>query len=441
MWGFDFGKEGLASMRVTPGLSAFEGDVDGAGRSLLELLEFGKGNVPKEYWGVTEVRLMATAGLRRLDFGVQERVLESCRGVLRVSGFLFRDDWASVITGSEEGMFAWVAANYALGTLGGDPQKTVGIVELGGASAQVTFVSSEPLPPEFAFSLKYGKMTYNLYSHSLLHLGQNVAFDSLRELLVSKDWNSPELGGDGLYLDPCTPTGYIHNPGSLSLSPGAVNGKNKYLPTLHARGNFSECRTAALKLLQKGKEECSYKHCRIGSTFIPKLPEKLLATENFFYTSKFFGLHSEAFLSDLMLAGEQFCGEDWSKLQKKYHTLEKEDLLRYCFSSAYIVALLHDSLGIALDDGRIGFTNQVGDIPLDWALGAFIMQNTTDMDKEHSDWISTILSGNSSTSFSLFIISIILICTVWLVMKWRKPQFKTIYDLEKGRYIVTHVNR
>lgn len=34
-------------------------------------------------------------------------------------------------------MYAWVVANYALGTLGGDPLETTGIIELGGASAQV----------------------------------------------------------------------------------------------------------------------------------------------------------------------------------------------------------------------------------------------------------------------------------------------------------------
>lgn len=53
-----------------------------------------------------------------------------------------------------------------------------------------------------------------------------------------------------------------------------------------------------------------------------------------------------------MLAGEQFCGEDWLKLKSSYHSMDEEDLLRYCFSAAYIVALLHDSLGIALDEKR-----------------------------------------------------------------------------------------
>jgi len=43
----------------------------------------------------------------------------------------------SVCKGSDEGVYAWVVANYALGTLGGDPLDTTGIVELGGASAQV----------------------------------------------------------------------------------------------------------------------------------------------------------------------------------------------------------------------------------------------------------------------------------------------------------------
>lgn len=44
--------------------------------------------------------------------------------------------------GSDEGVYAWVVANYALGSLGGDPLKTTGIIELGGASAQVWFLLS-----------------------------------------------------------------------------------------------------------------------------------------------------------------------------------------------------------------------------------------------------------------------------------------------------------
>ena len=96
---FDFGENGLGSIQVNPGLSSFAEDPAMAGGSLGELVEFGKKRVPKEYWGETEIRLMATAGLRMLDLGVQAQILESCRKFLRVSRFKFQDDWASVITG------------------------------------------------------------------------------------------------------------------------------------------------------------------------------------------------------------------------------------------------------------------------------------------------------------------------------------------------------
>ncbi|KDP41200.1 hypothetical protein JCGZ_15607 [Jatropha curcas] len=435
---FDFGD---GAMRVNPGLSAYAEDPAGAGRSLEDLLEFGKGRVPKELWGETEIRLMATAGMRLLDLEVQERILESCRKVLRRSGFKFKDDWASVITGSDEGVYAWVVANYALGSLGGDPRQTTGIIELGGASAQVTFVSDEPVPPEFSRTIKFGNVTYSIYSHSFLHFGQNAAFEAFRESLMSVDHESAsESPEKGIVIDPCTPKGYLHDIESWKSSPSSTK-KDKFLSSVHSRGNFSECRSAALMLLQKGKETCSYHHCSIGSTFIPKLQGKFLATENFFYTSKFFGLGPKAFLSDLIMAGEHFCGEDWSRLKKKHQSLDDDDLMRYCFSSAYIVALLHDSLGIALDDGRIGYVNNVGNLPLDWALGTFILQNTAASNVQHPDWITNIIGDDSPTMISLIAIATLLMFIAWSISKWRKPQLKTIYDLEKGRYIVTRVGR
>ncbi|KAL9421236.1 hypothetical protein AB3S75_038741 [Citrus x aurantiifolia] len=432
---FDFD---LGSMRLNPGLSSYAVNPTNAGDSLKDLLDFAKRKVPPAFWADTEIRLMATAGLRLVDVVVQDKILDSCRRVLRVSGFRFADDWATVITGSDEGVYAWIVANYALGTLGGDPSETTGIIELGGASVQVTFVSDEPLPREFSRTLKFGNVTYNLYSHSFLHFGQNVAFETLRELLSSGDFNTAaESLQKGTYIDPCSPKGYLHR---VESSPGSLAAKID-LSTLQAGGNFSECRSAALTLLQNGKEKCSYKSCYLGSTFMPKLRGKFLATENFFHTSKFFGLRQRAFLSHLLMAGEQFCGEDWSKLKKKHRSLDDEDLLRYCFSSAYIVALLHDSLGISLDDERIGFANQVENIPLDWALGAFILQSTAVLDELHPSWISTIISDDSPTLLSLIALAIMLMVIAWSISKWRKPQLKTIYDLEKGRYIISRVNR
>jgi apyrase len=57
-------------------------------------------------------------------------------------------------------------------------------------------------------------------------------------------------------------------------------------------------------------------------------------------------------LAEIVDAGEHYCGQDWMQLQEEHKGVNQKDLLKYCFSTAYIVALLHDSLGIGLADER-----------------------------------------------------------------------------------------
>ncbi|KAE8732948.1 GDA1/CD39 nucleoside phosphatase family protein, putative isoform 2 [Hibiscus syriacus] len=354
---FDF-KEGLESLKVNPGLSAYAEDLEGVADSLEELLEFGRRKVPKNQWGETEIRLMATAGLRLLDDEVQERIMEQCRMVLRV-----------VLSSPTSGLplLQALMREYMLGLL-----QTM---------SSVTSFPSETMPSEFSHSIKFGNFTYSLYSHIFLHFGQNVA-QLLRESLIKGDFSpAAESIHEEMYTDPCKPKGYL--PGSSKLSLGSMAEKSKNISEFQAMGNFSECRSAALMLLQKGKEKCSYDRCYLGRT----------------------------------------------------QSFDEEDLLCYSFSSAYIVALLHDSLEIALDDERISFANQVNDIPLDWALGAFILQSTTNTAVHHADWIAHIIDTDS-TLLSVIGFSVILMLTAWSISKWRKPQLKTMYDLEKEERVL-----
>ncbi|VVA91284.1 unnamed protein product [Arabis nemorensis] len=358
---FDFGEENYASKKLSPGLSAYADNPDQASVSVTELVEFAKGRIPNGRLKKSDIRLMATAGMRLLEVDVQEQILEVTRRVLRSSGFKFQDEWATVISGSDEGIYAWVVANYAIGSLGGDPLQTTGIVELGGASAQVTFVSSEHVPPEFSRTISYGNVSYTIYSHSFLNYGgQDAAQEKLLESLQNSVANST---GDGIVTDPCTPKGYIYDKKSIQ-----------------AAGNFSKCRAATFAMLKEGKENCAYEHCSIGSTFTPtSLQGSFLATENFYHTSKFFELEEQDWLSEMILAGTSFCGEEWSNLKVKYPKTKEKYLNGYCFSSAYIISMLHDSLGVPLDDERIKYANKAGEkeIPLDWALGAFILNTPT----------------------------------------------------------------
>ncbi|CAG7901328.1 unnamed protein product [Brassica rapa] len=56
---------------------------------------------------------------------------------------------------------------------------------------------------------------------------------------------------------------------SLNGSFGNSAEESRFTATVQAAGNFSQCRSLTA-MLQKGKENCPYKHCS-GSTFTPNL--------------------------------------------------------------------------------------------------------------------------------------------------------------------------
>eukprot|EP00882_Tetradesmus_deserticola_P018031 GHRQ01019348.1.p1 GENE.GHRQ01019348.1~~GHRQ01019348.1.p1 ORF type:complete len:264 (+),score=117.16 GHRQ01019348.1:30-821(+) len=104
-------------LKVEPGLSSYAADAAGAGASLQPLLDFARQHVPVQQQAQTPVYLMATAGLRLLPITAADAILEHCRKKLLASKFLFRPEWASIISGTNEGLYGWVAANYAAGSL------------------------------------------------------------------------------------------------------------------------------------------------------------------------------------------------------------------------------------------------------------------------------------------------------------------------------------
>jgi Golgi nucleoside diphosphatase len=60
---------------------------------------------------------MATAGLRLLQPQQAEDILAACRDVLARGHFLFHSSWAELISGDSEGLYGWIAVNYATGAL------------------------------------------------------------------------------------------------------------------------------------------------------------------------------------------------------------------------------------------------------------------------------------------------------------------------------------
>jgi len=102
----------------------------------------------------------------------------------------FRWKGARVISGEEEGLYAWLAVNHAARTLRGDIDGTLGIVEIGGRSAQIAFRVPEPAPgasargKALAVPLKSGRL--HVYAMSQ-EFGQNAAREGIGTAVVERE--------------------------------------------------------------------------------------------------------------------------------------------------------------------------------------------------------------------------------------------------------------
>jgi Golgi nucleoside diphosphatase len=172
-----------------------------------------KEQVPEDQWAYTPIWLKATAGMRLIDKAQSDAVLLSVRGFLGDSAkspFMFRQSWARIISGNEEGGFGWIAFNYLKKVIG--PKKVEGVlpyavVEMGGASSQVSQIApskkeAEAIPAAYRFSFTIEGDEFDLYTHSYLGFGAEQAREALNKQLLTAAVTAAKTVDD-----PCLNTG------------------------------------------------------------------------------------------------------------------------------------------------------------------------------------------------------------------------------------------
>lgn len=168
----------------TAGLSSFAGDPAAAGpTAIAPLLSDLSSHLEAEgiAWSDVPVALLATAGMRRLreqDPAAVRQIFASTRATIIASGFPVRAN--RILPDYQEALLAWLDANVAAGTLD-RPRADIGIVEVGGASAQVAFRTRSASIPGAA-TVRVDGRDFHVVAVSYLGLGANESRDAMQTL-------------------------------------------------------------------------------------------------------------------------------------------------------------------------------------------------------------------------------------------------------------------
>ncbi|KAK1154185.1 ectonucleoside triphosphate diphosphohydrolase 4 isoform X1 [Acipenser oxyrinchus oxyrinchus] len=103
-------------MKIKPGISELAITPEKASDYIYTLLSFASQHIPKVKHKETPLYILCTAGMRILPESQQEALLEDLRTDIPVHfDFLFSDSHVEVISGKQEGVYAWIGINFVLG--------------------------------------------------------------------------------------------------------------------------------------------------------------------------------------------------------------------------------------------------------------------------------------------------------------------------------------
>ncbi|OLL21913.1 putative guanosine-diphosphatase [Neolecta irregularis DAH-3] len=373
--------------QTKPGLSSYGTDPEGAAKSLDSLLQVGMKNVPNDLYACTPVAVKATAGLRLLGEGPSKAILEAVETRLR-QNFPFpvvSDNGVSIMDGKDEGVYAWITANYLLGNIG--PSKTgptAAILDLGGGSTQIVFEPTfgpapeggkpeELAPGDHKYILTFGGRSFTLYQHSHLGYGlmearkliHRAVAKNAKDSAKSDNWKSQPI------INPCIP------PGMSRLIDVELDGETLKLGmTGPSTPSASQCRYFAENILNK-EAHCPLLPCSFNGAHQPSL-DKTFAREDVYIFSYFYdrtaplGMPSSFTLDELRSLTANVCTGDvgWSPFEAIQGAIvELTERPEWCLDLNFISVLLGVGYDMPLDR-EVKIAKKLKGNELGWCLGA-----------------------------------------------------------------------
>uniref|UniRef100_A0A8C2PX87 nucleoside-triphosphate phosphatase n=1 Tax=Cyprinus carpio TaxID=7962 RepID=A0A8C2PX87_CYPCA len=400
-------------MKIKPGISEYASTPDKASDYISPLLSFAAQHIPKNKHQETPLYILCTAGMRVLPESPQEALLEDLRTDIPVNfTFLFSDSHVEVISGKQEGVYAWIGINFVLGRFnhvedeheavvevqvpGSDQQETLvrkrtaGVLDMGGVSTQIAYevpktVSfASPQQEEIAKNLlaefnlgcdaHRTEHVYRVYVSTFLGFGGNAARQRYEENLISTTQIQNKLLGqhqgesaDSPILDPCLPA-------DLQDEVGPQDQRVH----LRGTGDFDRCRL----LLQPFLNRTNDTNTSLNGVYQPPID---------FTNSQFYGFSEFYYCTEDVLrmggdynstkysnAAKSYCATQWKTLKERfdrglYASHADQHRLKYqCFKSAWMYEVLHSGFAFPAVYENLRTALLVYDKEVQWTLGAIL---------------------------------------------------------------------
>ncbi|XP_042586133.1 ectonucleoside triphosphate diphosphohydrolase 4 isoform X1 [Cyprinus carpio] len=400
-------------MKIKPGISEYASTPDKASDYISPLLSFAAQHIPKNKHQETPLYILCTAGMRVLPESQQEALLEDLRTDIPVNfNFLFSDSHVEVISGKQEGVYAWIGINFVLGRFnhvedeheavvevqvpGSDQQETLvrkrtaGVLDMGGVSTQIAYevpktVSfASPQQEEIAKNLlaefnlgcdaHRTEHVYRVYVSTFLGFGGNAARQRYEENLISTTQIQNKLlvqhqgeSADSPILDPCLPA-------DLQDEVGPQDQRVH----LRGTGDFDRCRL----LLQPFLNRTNDTNTSLNGVYQPPID---------FTNSQFYGFSEFYYCTEDVLrmggdynstkysnAAKSYCATQWKTLKERfdrglYASHADQHRLKYqCFKSAWMYEVLHSGFAFPAAYENLRTALLVYDKEVQWTLGAIL---------------------------------------------------------------------
>lgn len=361
----------LGSYSTKPGLSSFASNISGLPAYLHSLMMEAKDILtkadPTVHTHHVPVYLGATAGMRELGRGQRDFVMHNARNYFTSDDCPFDftlQEQARVISGEEEGVFGWLAVNDQQNSLSANHATTYGLLDMGGASAQIAFIPKEPSILANFFPMHFGQFSdgpIHLYTHSFQGFGYVLAFQRVSRFLHN-------AAKSNKFSNPCLSLGLVWNVtreyGVSVVSDDVA--KNNGPIQMIGTGDFMKCQEAAKTLLVK--EHCFLEPCSLLGIYTPEYDHSQFVAVGEYSTAYYLAMASYATtptLTALYDGGVRHC----SMSQEMQEQLNVAKLLS-CWRTVWTYTFLTHGLGITNNNSLVYMTDDP-----DWTQGQAIYES------------------------------------------------------------------